>query len=380
MTRLMKSTRLTKQLCLSIALLLGVSGSSTVELAADLFVNPESGSDDLSGAMSEPFATIQKAIASSKPGDTIHLLPKDSVYRQHFVLSGRNNLTIEGNGVTLDGADPLPESGWDAMSNQLFRRKLPRTVWDRHLLIIDERTERMGRTQSSNSPDFPEPEELKTGQFCFEPIDASSGWLYVRGSTKSLEWAVRPNGLGTGGKNSNITVRNLNARHFLNDGFNIHGHSVGMKFENIRGYDCFDEGFSAHDTCECTIDTGVFHGNENAIADVNDCETHYRHCEFRDSVSVDTLLVGRKHSLTDCRILNTTNATALSAGPRGEASSTFDLRLERVVVRGETDKPARVRINGGKVKIVGCQFENADVNTQGATVAISKSTATARKN
>lgn len=184
---------------------------------------------------------------------------------------------------------------------------------------------------------------------------------------------MRSNGLGTGGKNSNITVRNLNARHFLNDGFNIHGHAVGMKFENIRGYDCFDEGFSANDTCECAIDTGVFYGNENAIADVNDCETHYRNCEFRDSVSVDAFLIGRKHSLIDCRIFNTTPAAALTAGPRGEPGRPFGIWLERVAIKGCTDQAARVRINGGTVEIVDCQFENAAVNTQGANVTTSQS-------
>lgn len=55
--------------------------------------------------------------------------------------------SIEGNGVTLDGADPLPESGWASLQNGLFRRKLPRTVWDRHLLIIDGRTDKPARVR-----------------------------------------------------------------------------------------------------------------------------------------------------------------------------------------------------------------------------------------
>ena len=51
---------------------------------------------------------------------------------------------------------------------------------------------------------------------------------------------------------------------------NVHGDARGLKFYNIVGYDCFDEGFSAHDTCECEIIGGRFYGNENGIADVND--------------------------------------------------------------------------------------------------------------
>lgn len=360
--------RVNTPVIVSLTLLLMPLASS----AADLFVNSQRGSDTNSGSKDEPVATIQHAVGLAEDGDTIHLYPKNAVYRQQVVLNGRSNLTIEGNGVTLDGADPLPESGWESIENGLFRRRLPRTAWDRHLLIINGRTERMGRTQSSNSAEFPEPDQLRQGQFCFETIDDVSGWLYVSGKPVSLEWAVRPNGIGTGGKNSGITVRNLNARHFLNDGFNIHGQSVGMMFENIRGFDCFDEGFSAHDACECSIEGGLFYGNENAIADVNDCETHYRNCEFRDSVSVDVLLIGRKHSLTDCRILNTTTAAALTAGPRGDAGKPFHLHLEHVRVEGRTDRAARVRINGGIVQQIDCRFKNADVNTLGATVVVSQ--------
>ena len=153
----------------------------------------------------------------------------------------------------------------------------------------------------------------------------------------------------------------------MNDGFNIHGHSVGLRFENIRGYDCFDEGFSAHDTCEAEIRVGRFWGNENAIADVNDCVTRYWNCEFRDSVSVDALLIGRAHSLTDCRIVNTTIATALSAGPRGGNATEFSLKLTRLVVEGMlTDKPARFRVNGGVLTMKDCSLKNVDFNPSGA--------------
>jgi hypothetical protein len=366
---------------LSILSFLIVAGSSPPGVrGAEWFVDPQVGDDKNTGARKAPFATAQKAVNAAKPGDTIQLLPKGALYRQSILLRGKSDLVIEGNGVTLDGSDPLPEDGWEAAGNGLRRLRLPQTMWNRHLLAFAGRVERMGRTQSSNSAEFPEPQDLKEGQFCFvndpdpEAPDAKGtgsrrakfGWLHVSGDVRDLEWTVRPNGLATAGTNSNIVVRNLNARRFLNDGFNIHGHSTGLKFENVTGYDCFDEGFSAHDTCEAEIRKGGFWGNENAIADVNDCVTHYRDCEFRDSVSADVLLIGRTHSLTDCRIINTTPATALSAGPRGDNAAVFELSLTRVIVEGKRPEKARFRVNGGVLKMTDCALRHVDFNPSGA--------------
>ena len=347
--------------------------------AAEWAVNPFSGDDRNDGSLEAPFATAQRAVKAAASGDVIQLLPQGALYRQSIVLRGKTGIVIEGNGVTLDGSDPLSEAGWEALNDGLKRLRLPQTTWNRHLLAFDGRVERMGRTQSSNSAAFPEPAALQEGQFCFvnDPEDADAGepakargvkhgWLYVRGGVRSLEWSVRPNGLATSGSNSDIVVRNLNARRFLNDGFNIHGQSTGLKFENIKGYDCFDEGFSAHDTCEAEIRKGAFWGNENAIADVNECITHYWNCEFRDSVSADILLIGKRHGLTDCRIINTTPATALSAGPRGGPDQAFELNLTRVTVQGKRPEPARFRVNGGVLKMTDCELRNVDFNPTGA--------------
>lgn len=359
----MPESAMTKTISILIALMAifpaGVS-------AAEIFVHARNGNDRNAGTAESPLATAQRAVSLAQPGDCIHLLPENAIYRQSITLHGKTDLVIQGHGVTLDGADPLPADGWESVGGALHRRRLPRTFLDRHLLIVSGRMERMGRTQSSNSRPFPRPDQLQPGEFCFEQIDDQQGWLYVNGDVHQLEWAVRANGLATGGETARIVVRNLNARNFLNDGFNIHGHAVQLKFEHIRGYDCFDEGFSAHDQCQCEVDFGEFFGNENAVADVNDSETHYRHCEFRDSVSVDVLLVGAKHSLTDCRILNTTSATALSAGLHGVAGKPFELELTRVQILGRAGDRARVRIDGGKVQVLGCRMENVDWNVTGA--------------
>ena len=333
--------------------------------AARWHVNCETGKDTASGREDAPFATIQKAIKTARDGDVIELHPKGAVFRQSATFSNRSNLTIEGNGVTLDGADPLPADGWEEVEPGLVRRRVPRTALDRHLLIRDGKMERMGRTQSANSPTFPAVADLKPGQFCFENDGEKSGWLYVRGATKNLEWATRVNGIATGGTCRNLVVRNLNTRNFLNDGFNIHGDARELRFETITGYDCFDEGFSAHETSECQIDGGRFYGNENGVADVNSSETIYRNCEFTGNVNFEVLFAGAAHQLIDCRIVNTTAVTALSAGPRAKDAA-FDLKLIRVAIDAPNrEKPGRARVSGGTLTVEEGTLGNMNFDSTG---------------
>ncbi|QDU76761.1 hypothetical protein Pan97_38180 [Bremerella volcania] len=345
-------------------LLLGSSASA----AAQLHVNPPLGNDTNVGSQEAPLKTLQAAINKAVDGDVIHLHPRGAVYRQSGHFRAKSGITIEGNGVTLDGADPLPATGWEELETGLYRRKLPRTPLDRHLLIFDGRMERMGRTQSANSPEFPPASKLMPGQFCFERIDEKSGWLVVRGDVSQLEWSTRVNGIATSGECQRLVVRNLRTRNFLNDGFNVHGDCRALVFQNIAGFDCFDEGFSAHESAQCTIDRSAFFGNENGVADVNQAETIYRNCRFYGNVNVDVLLIGRKHALVDCQIINSTSASALVAGPRSGEES-FVLHLERVSIQTKgKQQPARVRLDGGDVMFQECRFVDVELNTTGAKV------------
>ncbi len=339
--------------------------------AADWHVNPYTGSDSNPGtAIDAPFLTVQAAINSADAGDTVHLHPEGAIYRQSFVLRGKSDITIEGNNVTLDGSDPLPTDGWEQLEPDLHRRKLRRGVFDRHLLMFDGQMQRMNRTQAQNPPPFPEVGDLKPGEFRFENLgEEKEGWLYVRGSIQKLEWSTRMNGLATSGHCENIRVRNLHARRFLNDGFNVHGEVTGLYLENISGYDCFDEGFSAHEACECEIRNGKFWGNENGIADVNETVTTYYNSQFFGNFNTDVLFAGRKHRLVDCVIRNTTSAALVVAGPRGDASE-FELILERVTVEGTPE--SRFRVSGGRLQMIDCDFGEVPLQSEGATVSTSQ--------
>ncbi len=321
--------------------------SSTVALSAtDLFVNNFSGSDKSGGTEATPFKTAQVAIDTARAGDTIHLLPSGAVYRQMISLRGKTNLNIEGNRVTLTGADPLPATGWEQIDALLFRRRLPTTAYNRHLLIRDGRANRMGRTPSVRI-EFPKPEELVAGQFAWVKADEKTGWLYVKGSTSGLEWSVRTAGVATSGINRNITIRNLNTRHALNDGFNIHGDCREFHCFNITGHENFDEGFSAHDTCTVWVTNGKFRGNDNAVADVNFADSYYTNCEFSQSVSTEVLFSGGTHRLDTCRIIASGKvAFSLSSGshPKFKETSLGQCEITNTLIQSADKEPRPVRI------------------------------------
>lgn len=287
--------------------------SSSAAAQQVLYVNPQTGDDTHDGSKDQPFATAQKAIDMAEAGAVIHLLPKDGLYRQMLSFAGKNDITVEGNGVTISAADVLPSDGWEVVGEGLHRRKMARLFQDRAMLIVDGRMERMGRRPGSKIEVFPAPEALTDGQFSLTPIDEKFAWLYVRGSLENLQWATRMAGVASGRVNRNITIRNLHTCYALNDGFNIHGDFKGLRCINVSGYDNFDEGFSAHDTSEVYVESGLFYGNDNAIADVNGCASVYVDCTFRDSVSTDVYFSGGPHRLANC-VISASGVNAVFVG------------------------------------------------------------------
>jgi len=343
----------------------------------DIYVNVQTGSDEGDGSLQAPLATAQKAVGLAQKGDTIHLLPEGAVIRQEIVLSGREGITIDGHGSTLTGADPLPADGWEPVAPGLVRRQLPTPAMGRHLLIVGGRANRMGRSPTVRAA-FPPPEKLQPGDFAWVAVGEKLGWLYVRGPVDRLEWSVRVAGVRTGGRNRDITIRDLNCRHALNDGFNIHGDCRGLRCRRITGYENFDEGFSAHDTCQCWIDEGRFWGNDNAVADVNQADTFYRDCEFRDSVSTEVLFSGGKHSLDHCRVL----AAGKSAFSASSTTMTRDrtqrvpieVRLTRCEFRSVDDPPRRFALSDAQVTLQKCTLARVALSVTKSLLECEEST------
>lgn len=342
----------------------------------DIFVDVERGKDGATGTRDDPLRIAQEAVNLAAPGDRIHLFPEGAIVRQAIVLQGKSNIAIEGNGATLTGANTLDAAGWEELGAGLARRRLPRTPMDRHLLIRDGKARRMGRSPTVATP-FPAPEQLEAGQFAWVPIDDKTGWLYVRGPHENLEWSVRMNAVAIQAGNRDLTIRNVHCRHALNDGFNVHGNSQGLRFERISGYENFDEGFSAHETSQCRISDGCFWGNDNAAADVGESETAYERCEFSQSVSVDVLFQGGRHMMRDCRV-NSTGAKAFSITPgilgKEKRRGPVACRLVGCEIRGKSEKMAPFIAGDADVHFENCSLENIVLAIRDCRVSGSNST------
>ncbi|MBM4017509.1 MAG: hypothetical protein FJ288_04130 [Planctomycetes bacterium] len=291
--------------------------------ANDIYVNNQTGADLNAGTADAPFRTVRKAISVVAAGDTIHLLPERSVYREMVTIQNKRDFKIEGHDCVVSGADPLPSdpAKWEKSGEALHRIRLRATSENRHILVVNDRAEMMGRTKYNLGPlrtaarggdieairkafaaQYPRPADLKDGQFAWEPVDAGSGWLYVKGPLDNLEWAVRTQCIYTNEKSENVTVRNLHARFALNDGFNLHGAALNYRLQNVTAYGCFDNGISPHGACSFSAEDSRFWGNEMAVGNDFLTQPRFLRCEIAQSTQEEVMTIGGKHLFQDCRI------------------------------------------------------------------------------
>jgi len=298
-------------------------------------VDGVSGSDENDG-VTKPFKTIGRVLRSLKTSDTLMLAKMDEPYREALRLrvggTPERPLVVEGNGATLSGADPAPKTGW-VEANGVYSLAQPTQV--KFLFGPNMRCER-GKSAT----------ELDTQHWWWE-----NGKLYFRpaeGKTPGdydLEMAVRTSGVATNGTGQ-IIVRNLTCKHFWNDGFNIHGGSAPLWFENVVGVWNGDEGFSAHENAECYVRGGDFSNNYwHGIADINFSRTHYANIIVRNNRSKGIYFTGGMHSVTDSEVSGSPVNIALIGGvtkhfPRHEMHPlhTSFANFRNVVVRSEPNE------------------------------------------
>lgn len=369
-------------------------------VAADIYVNNATGQSRNPGTLEQPLDSVNRALRMAGPGDVIHLLPSGAVYREMINLVNKQGITIEGNGCTLSGADPLPDDPqqWELVGADVRRRQVRRNVEDRYILVRDGKANRMGRNKflrGTVGSQFPPLEALQPGQFRVEPIEGErTAWLYVKGPIDKLEWAVRLQGLATSGRVRDITVRNLNARHALNDGFNFHGDTQNFTLTNVQGYENYDNGISPHGGCSFTVDNGKFRDNGTpAWAQADATETVYRRCEAGGSGHQwEVVFAGGIHRVEDSLIrLNGNQLLFAHWLPRGGARNeiaqagkdpnvTPDFVLQRTRIVGDAENKGTVKIGAGaRLTLEDCTFSNVvfDVDPA-AVIRVSNSTVDGR--
>jgi hypothetical protein len=198
----------------------------------------------------------------------------------------------------------------------------------------------------------------------------------------------------TGGHVRDVTIRNLNARHALNDGFNLHADAQNVTLVNVQGYENYDNGISPHGACSMTVENGKFWGNGTpAWAQSDATQTVYRHCEARGSGHQwEVVFAGGVHRVEDSMIHLTGNELWFVKWPIRpfalneikQAGKDPDIKPEysvlRTTVSGDPNKKGTVKIGAGvTLTLDHCTFTNVKFDVEpGAVVYVAESTSDGR--
>lgn len=297
----------------------------------DLRVDPDKGSD---ASETGPFKTIARAIAIAKPGDTIHLAP--ATYANEPVMfrnkSGEPGkpITLDGHGAIIDGSDPLIESDWQQVSPGLYRntalyaKPLFKNVafTSRFGLVMNGRLNRMGRSAKGRCDPYKTVADLQNGEWTYRAEDGHAYYLKIDPATTLASHAIRvPTRLSAVqiyGNVSHIVIRNITGRHTLNDGFGLTTGSAPSEssykirdivYENIKAFECCDDGMSSHADCELRVDgfevDGCATGVANCGSDIID------RLVVRNTHGMDVYYYGGRHVLKNSRVQAGGNLAAL---------------------------------------------------------------------
>ncbi len=247
----------------------------------------------------------------------------EEVRRDTLILSRSGTpdepFVFDGKGMVIDLGIDITERDW-IRNGDLWTSRGPLPEYppvedtQRAGLFIDEVPVRIARDRQAEKKSgeskqvlYVDPSALRPGQMGW----AKDGSLYFRWPREKIPEQSRiigpPKGLASCVviAGSYITVRNVIARHAANDGFNIHGHRIGIRLENVKALSNGDEGISAHETVQMEVVNAeiAWNGSDaGGVADVNDSITSYTNCVLHHNVNAAFYFDGKSHRVTDCII------------------------------------------------------------------------------
>ncbi len=217
--------------------------------ARDIFVDNVTGDDASTGVhprnipgQTGPVRTLAKALRLAGYGDRIMLTATERPYRESVALVGTRHsgysfspFTIEGNGATLDGSEPVPADAWENHAGAVFRFR-PRRLGPQQLFLNDRPAEQVAVDQAADGP--PELEPLQWCQhggyiyFCVEltklPEDYPLSFAYRQAGITLLHV-------------DRVLIRNLTVQGFQLDGINANNNARRV---TIVGVTCRGNGRS----------------------------------------------------------------------------------------------------------------------------------------
>ncbi len=230
------------------------------------------------GTKEKPFSHFYRVASKVKPGDTIYLVSKDKPVFQNANLlivdlegTEKNPIVIDGQMIVITGSKRVIEPDWQSNGNGIWSKTL-KTDNTRFFMIFDGKLERMGRLSKWNRKPLKTKDELKPFEWTIQ--EGVVSFRLPEGKTLAdicVEYPAAANGVAVAGKKTrNLVIKNIIARNFLNDGFNIHQKCINIHFENIAALECGDDGFSAHTASTVSAKNFVSWSNSSGICHVGD--------------------------------------------------------------------------------------------------------------
>ncbi len=241
--------------------------------ATQYHVDSKAGNDANDGLSAETaFRSLERATKCLKAGDVLSL-SSGSVFSESLVVwasgTAERPIVVRGNGAIVSGLHPIDAEKWESKGSDLWFQASDR-YWGalRPRVFIDDEM----ISVSANPKDLKPRTAVwrKEGiYFCAESGKSPRDYALLGGIGRSKS---EHSGVIIDGK-SYITVENLVAQHFPNDGFNVHGTCRGLVFQNIVARHNGDDGFSIHDDVCATVVGLHSHHNDYGIQDVGFSQT-----------------------------------------------------------------------------------------------------------
>lgn len=265
-----------------VALAVVVSGSyllfghtKEADATANTYYVDQSIGSDSNGGLSEAdsFLTIQKAADTVVAGDTVYI--KNGTYREgvDFTTSGTASERVvfsaySGHSPVISGSDLV--TSWSVYSGNVYQ-----ATWNSSgTSLWEDTTNKLTRQANLVSVDA-------VGEWYLDDA-GNTLYVYTSDSTSPATHTIEISIVGRGYGNNTIststevdylTIIGLKAIHAENDGFNFHGASTNLIFEDIVAEENGFDGFSIHDTSTATVTNLTVNKNGKCnIANVGDSE------------------------------------------------------------------------------------------------------------
>lgn len=227
-----------KNACRTVLTVAWLFASLVTAGADDWYVDNVSGIDRAAGNVADqPLKSIQAALDRSRPGDRIILKKSSEPYREQLSINGARNsgldnrpLEIVGNGATLEGADRIRGTIWEALGNDLFQFRPNRL--SHQVLFLNGRP--LEKVDSALGEPLPDLKPLQWTQ--------RDGWIIVRTepgrAPYQYEFACCRRTVGiTLFQAHDVLISDLVIQGFQLDGVNVHDLADGITIQGcvIRG-------------------------------------------------------------------------------------------------------------------------------------------------